>query len=142
MLVKDIMTTGVITVTPETSLKEVGMILKEKRISGLPVVDHEHRVVGIITLTDMLRILDQIHHWQAVEARVPQIHMSQMYEKEKTESKVKNIMTQPVFTLDENSPFEELIYLMFDKKIHTIPVTREGKLVGVVGKRDLIYSSF
>ena len=75
-MVKDIMTTEVVTISPETSLKEVGEILREKRVSGLPVVDKDGSVVGIITLTDMLRILDQIYHWREIERRVPEIKPS------------------------------------------------------------------
>ena len=52
MLVKDIMTRNVITVSPDTPLKEVGRILKEKRISGIPVVDGSGNIVGIVTVTD------------------------------------------------------------------------------------------
>ena len=141
-MVKDIMTTDVITISPETSLKEVGTILKEKRISGLPVVDSDGTVVGIVTMTDLLRVLDQIYHWREIERRVPEIKLSTMFEKEKTEAKVKNIMTKEVLALDENEPVESVMRMMFNRKVHTLPVTRNGKLVGVVGKRDLICSCF
>ncbi|HTY44383.1 MAG TPA: CBS domain-containing protein [Patescibacteria group bacterium] len=141
-MLKDIMTTDVITISPETSLKEVGAILKRDRVSGLPVVDKDGAVVGVITLTDMLRILDQIYHWKEIERRVPEIKLSDMFEKEKAEAKVKSIMTKEVLVLDESSPIDEVMRLMFDRKVHTIPVTRNGKLVGVVGKRDLISACF
>jgi CBS domain-containing protein len=136
------MTTDVITISPETTLKEVGEILKRNRVSGLPVVDKDGAVVGVITLTDMLRILDQIYHWKEIERRVPEIKLSDMFEKEKAEAKVKSIMTKEVLVLDESAPIEEVMRLMFDRKVHTIPVTRNGKLIGVIGKRDLISACF
>jgi len=70
MLVKEIMTREVITVSPDDSLKNVGEILKEKRISGLPVVKDE-KIVGIITLTDMLKVLERIYKWKELEKREP-----------------------------------------------------------------------
>jgi signal-transduction protein with cAMP-binding, CBS, and nucleotidyltransferase domain len=65
-----------------------------------------------------------------------------MFEKEKAEAKVKSIMTKEVLVLDESAPIEEVMRLMFDRKVHTIPVTRNGKLIGVIGKRDLISACF
>ena len=55
MNVKDVMTSDVVTVRPETSLKDVAAILTERRISGLPVVDEEGRLVGIVTRADLVR---------------------------------------------------------------------------------------
>ena len=92
MLIKDIMMTEVITVTPDDSLGVVGKILKEKRVSGVPVCDSEMHVVGIITLTDMLRILDQIFHWKEMEKKVPDLKLSNMFEKEKLNAKVKDVI--------------------------------------------------
>lgn len=141
-MVKDIMTTDVITISPEASLKDVGDILKSKRVSGLPVVDENGNIVGIITLTDMLRVLDQIYHWKEIERRVKDLKLSEMFEKEKLDAKVKNIMAKEVLVLDENEPVEGVMRLMFNRKVHTIPITRNGKLVGIVGKRDLISACF
>jgi predicted transcriptional regulator len=143
MKIKDIMTTEVITVHPETTLSEVGKILKEKRVSGVPVTDHENNVVGIITLTDMLRILDHIYQWREIEMQVPELKLSAMFEKEKTQAKVQDVMTKDVLTLDEGSSLDDIMRLMFTRKVHTIPVVARGnKLVGIVGKRDLVYACF
>lgn len=143
MLIKEIMTRDVITVTPENCLKDVGQILKQRRISGLPVVDRENKVIGIITLTDMLRILDTIYHWREVERKFQDLKFSEMFEKEKEDSKVRDIMTKEVFTLEEDKTIDRVMEMMFRKGVHTIPITdREGRLVGVVGKRDLVYACF
>lgn len=142
MLVKNIMTSNVITITPESSIKEVGRILKEKRISGLPVVDNDGELVGIITLTDMFKILGQIYHWRKIETKAPELKISEMFEKEKEEAKVSIYMTKAVFTVEEDEPIEAVMDLMFERNVHTIPVTKKGKIVGVVGRRDLMYSCF
>ena len=142
MLVTEIMTKDVITVSPDASLKDVGELLKEKRISGVPVIDAKGNIVGIVTLTDMLRVLDQIYKWQEMERRVPGLKLSEMFAKEKSEAKVRNVMTKTVYTLDENQTIEDVMRMMFDKKVHTIPITKDGKLLGIVGKRDLISACF
>ena len=142
MLIKDIMTKSVITISPDTSLKEVGEIFKEKRISGIPVVDNTGNLLGIVTLTDMLRILDQIYVWKELEKIVTGLKLSDMRNEEKSKAKAKDIMTKQIITIGEDATIDDLIKVMFTKKIHTIPVTSDGKLVGIVGKRDLIFACF
>ena len=142
MQVKEIMTKDVITVSPDASLKEAGEIFKEKRISGAPVVDGAGNILGIITLTDLLRILDQIYKWREIERKVSGLKLSEMFEKEKLEAKVVNIMTKDVFTISEDKTIDDVMRIMFGKGVHTIPVTKDGKLVGIIGKRDLVSACF
>jgi len=142
MFVKEIMTKEVITVSPDASLKEIGEILKEKRISGIPVVDENGNVVGIVTLTDLLRILDQIYKWKEMEKRVAGLKLSEMREEEKSKAKVRDIMTKDVFTISEDGTIDDVMRMMFGKGIHTIPVIKDGKLVGIMGKRDLVDACF
>lgn len=142
MLVKKIMSKRVITVSPESSLKEVGEILKEKRISGLPVVDSGGGIVGIITLTDMLNILNRLYKWKELEKAESGLKLSNLFEKEKREAKVRDFMSKNVFVLSENDTIEVVMELMFNKGVHTLPVADKGKIVGVVGRRDLIRACF
>ena len=142
MLVKDIMTRNVITVSPDTPLKEVGRILKEKRISGIPVVDGSGNIVGIVTVTDILRMLKEIYQWQELEKGVSGLNISDLVGKEELHKKVNQIMTKNVYTLDEDKNISEVMRLMFTKQIHTIPITKDGKLAGIIGKRDLVFASF
>lgn len=142
MLVKEIMSKRVITVSPESSLKEVGEILKEKRISGLPVVDSGGSIVGIITLTDMLNILNRLYKWKELDKAESGLKLSNLFEKEKRGAKVRDFMTKNVFVLSENDTIEEVMELMFNKSVHTLPVADKGKIVGVVGRRDLIRACF
>jgi CBS domain-containing protein len=142
MLLKEIMTKNVITVTPDTSLREVGKILKEKRISGIPVVDESGNLAGIITITDILRILKEIYQWQRIEKSATGLKISDLIEKESLNKKVKDVMTKNIFTLDANKSIDDLMYIVFTKNIHTIPVMENDKLVGIIGKRDLVGSCF
>src|SRR3989338_6943461 len=118
MFIRDMMTKNVITVTPNTSLKEVGRILKEKRISGVPVVDSTERIVGIITVTDILRLLEEIYQWQVLEGKITGLHVSELVGKERLNAKAASVMKKDVFTLNENSTLNDLMRLMFTKKIY------------------------
>ena len=142
MLVKDIMTKNVYTVLPQDSLKKASDILKEKKISGIPVVDENGVVVGIITITDLLKILGQIYEWKELEKKESEVDLSHTYEEQKEKGKVEDIMTKEVVTLEEDDTIDDVMSLMFERKIHTIPIIKEGKLIGVVGKRDLIHACF
>jgi len=142
MYIKEIMTRDVITISPDASLKEVGELFKTKRISGTPVVDCEGNIVGIITLTDLLRILDQIYGWKEMEKKDAGLKCSKIYEEEKKEAKVKNIMTKHVLTIAEDETIDEVMKLMFERGVHSLPVVKDGRLVGIVGKRDLVNACF
>lgn len=142
MLVKEIMTKDVITVSPDTPLKDVCRILKEKRISGIPVVENKDNVIGIVTITDILKIIQEIYQWQEMEKSAYGLHISDLVGKERLNAKAKDVMTKNVHTLDENKDIHDLLRLVFNKKIHTIPIVKDDKLVGIIGKRDLAYIIF
>lgn len=142
MLIKDIMTKDVITVSPDASLKEIGSIFREKRINGIPVVDRESNVIGIVTVDDILRVFEEILQWQQMERKSTGLNLSDLVGKERLNTRAGSIMTKSVFTLDENKRVEDVMQLMFSKKIHTIPITRDNKLVGIIGKHDLVSSCF
>jgi len=142
MLISEIMTKDVVTISPDASLKELGSVFKEKRISGIPVVGEYGNIVGIVTLTDMLRILSRIYEWGELRERTAGLNLSKKRQEEKLKSKVRDVMTKEVFTVAKNETVEYVVGVMLTKNIHTFPVIEEGKLIGVVGKRDLIYACF
>jgi len=142
MLIKELMTRDVITVSPDATLKEVGKIFKEKRISGVPVVDDIGNIVGIITVTDILTIIRQIFQWQEVQRRTEGLNISEFVGTEWLNKKVSQVMKGNVYTLDEDKNIHEVMELMFKHEIHTIPIMKDDKLVGIIGKRDLVFASF
>ena len=142
MLLREIMTKDVVTVTPDMPLREVGKLLKDKRISGIPVVDEKGMPVGVITVTDILKIVKEIYQWQQIEKKATGLKISDLVEKESLNKKVSDVMTKKVFTLDADKDVNDLMNLVFTKNIHTIPIMENGKLVGVIGKRDLVYRCF
>lgn len=142
MLIKEIMTKGVIGILPDTSLDKVGNIIKEKRISGLPVVDENFNILGIVTITDMLKVLGQVYRQRIKKKENPDLKIGDIHEEEGLKAKVGDIMSKNVFTLEEDGTIDDVMGVMFDKNVHTIPITKNGKLVGIVGKRDLIHTCF
>ena len=142
MYIREIMTKDVITVYPDSFLSEVGRLLKEKRISGLPVVNLTGELVGVITMSDILRILKEVYQWQELQKKVTGLPVSSKLGKESLNTKVNSVMTRDVITLEENDTLNDAIRLMFSKNIHTIPIVRDKKLVGIIGKRDVVFSCF
>ena len=144
MLLRDIMTRDIICISDEATLKEAGEVFKKNRISGLPVVNGNGEIIGVVTITDMLKILGKIYGLKESEKKSHAVIMlSDMYEGEKQKAKVKDLMTREVYVLKEDSSIEEVMKLMFQNKVHTIPITDlEGHIVGIIGRRDLVGACF
>jgi CBS domain-containing protein len=139
----DIMTTEVITVKRNTSLKELAKILYEKHINGVPVVDDEGSLIGIICESDLIRKDKKLHIPTVVTIFDAVLYLENPKKMEKeiqriNATTVEDLYTKDVVTVDEKTPIDEIATLMTHKKIYTIPVMDGGQLVGVIGKADLI----
>lgn len=111
MKVKYIMTRDVIVGRPDMSVEEARDLMLEHHISGLPIVDEKAQVVGIFSQTDAL----------TKEGRY-----------------VKDLMTAPAITLEETALIKEAAALMAAKDINRIPVLRQGQLVGMISRADIV----
>jgi len=138
MKVKDIMAKDIITVTPETTLKELAGIIKKKKIHGVPVLDQNGELVGIMTVSDMLGILKGLVYWGELEKIKPGLGIKDALMKEKENAVVGQNMSKAVRTIKEDDSVEKVLELMCKHNVHTIPVVKEGKIVGVVGASDII----
>ena len=139
----DIMTTEVITVKRNTSLKELAKILYEKHINGVPVVDDEGLLIGIICESDLIRKDRKLHIPTVVTIFDAVLYLENPKKMEKeiqriNATTVEDLYTKEVVTVDEKTPIDEIATLMTHKKIYTIPVMDGDQLVGVIGKADLI----
>jgi CBS domain-containing protein len=140
---RDIMTTEVLTVSPETSISQLSKILENRKIGGLPVVDKGGRLVGVITQTDLvdrardlelppaINILD-FHFYLQIPS-----HLLQRVEK-MLGTTVGDCMTPNPVTVTPDTPVGKIAALMAKQKVHTIPVLEGAKLVGIIGKMDLV----
>ena len=145
--VKDIMTREVITATPDTEVFKAARLLLEKRINGLPVVDDAGKVVGILCQSDLVAQQKKIplpSLYTLLEGFVPLTSMKRIdKEVEKIAAvKVRQAMTPDPVTVGPETAIEEVAALMADKKFHTLPVIENDRLVGVVGKEDVLRTLF
>ncbi|MCG6878723.1 MAG: CBS domain-containing protein [Deltaproteobacteria bacterium] len=139
----DIMTTEVITVKKETPLKELAEILYKNRINGVPVVDDEGLLIGIICESDLVRKDKKLHIPTVVALfdAVFYLESSKNMEKEIKQinaTTVEELFSRKVVTVDEKTPIDEIATIMTQKKIYTIPVMDGNRMVGVIGKGDVI----
>ena len=139
----DIMTTTVITVKKETPLTELAEILTKNHINGVPVVDEKGLLIGIICESDLIRKDKKLHIPTVVALfdAVFYLESSKKIEKEIqliTATTVEELFTRKVVTVDEKTPIDEIATIMTEQKISTIPVMDGDRLVGIVGKNDVI----
>ena len=141
--VSEIMTTEVITVGPETKVTEATKILLDRRINGLPVVDADNTLMGIICQSD---IIVQQKKWPVptvftlLDGIIPLNSISHLEKevKKMSATTVEDAMTKDPTTTSLDAEIEEVAELMVNKNYHTIPVVEDGKLVGIVGKEDIL----
>ncbi|MGE4440484.1 MAG: CBS domain-containing protein [Desulfomicrobium sp.] len=140
---QDIMTTEVITISPEADITEAAKILLEKGVNGLPVVDDAGHLVGILCQSDLVRMQKNLpipSLFTLLDGFVP-LSSSALLEAEVKRiaaSKVSDAMSTKVVTIAADMTIDEIAALMVDKKFHTLPVTDKTRLLGIVGKKDVI----
>ncbi|BCX17130.1 MAG: histidine kinase [Geminicoccaceae bacterium] len=141
MQVRDVMTTKVITVRPDTPVTEIARLLVENRISGVPVVDEENRVLGIVSEGDLIRRLEDTddgrrRSWWLELLASPERRAEEYV---KAHGRLaRDIMTDLVTVIDEGATLAEVARLLEEKHVKRLPVVRDGKLVGIVSRADLL----
>jgi CBS domain-containing protein len=138
------MTKDVITVRPGTTVEELARILMKHQISGAPVIDEQGNLRGIATENDLISKNSRLHIptiLRLFDAYIP-LGTSKLEKEIKriAASTVDEICTKEVITVDEDASVEYIATVMTEKKIHLLPVLREGRLIGIIGKKDLIKS--
>lgn len=137
MKVKDVMVTEVTTVAPETSLKDVATILAERGISGLPVVDGGGAVVGVVSEADIL--LKQTAPEPRRGGVLGWLLGSPAPEDAKLDARTAgDAMTSPAVTVEPDRPVARAAALMVEKGVNRLPVVRDGELVGIVTRADVV----
>ncbi len=140
MRAADVMGRGVITVHPETSVSEAVKLLIEHDISALPVVDDEANLVGLISEADLIRRAElgtEKHRPWWTEAVTGAAALAEDFAKAHGQ-KVGDLMTAKVVTVSEDASLASIASLLERHRIKRVPVTRDGKVVGVVSRANLI----
>lgn len=142
MQAKDIMTRDVISVRENADVKKIVSLLLKHRISAVPVVDEENHVIGVVSEGDLLykkklpTSLDWVQDYSGYYYTRPE---QLLEEHRKTEgSTAKEMMTPVPVCVDEETEVSEIARLMLKRGIKRVFVVREGKLVGVVSRGDIL----
>jgi CBS domain-containing protein len=122
--VREVMTKGVVSVSADSPIGEAARLLDTYHISGLPVVDRDGQLVGVVSQTDLLRARVIDHLWNAMPGLA-----------------VRHLMTAPAVTAREGMPLDEAASLMEERQIHRLVVVGEdGRTpIGVLSVSDLVH---
>lgn len=140
MLARDIMTTDVCTLTPATSVLEAAKLFVGRRISGAPVLDATGAVIGIVSEGDLMRRAEigterEWSGWREFLAGKSTVAHEFI---RSHATKVGDIMTAPVWTAAEDMPLADIAEIFEKRNIRRVPVVRDGKMVGIVSRADLV----
>jgi CBS domain-containing protein len=141
------MVRDVVTVAPGATLRTAALLLSHKRISGMPVVDKDGRVVGVLSEKDIVRVLQQ-HGGLVLPGGLFDLLLEPSEARQKDmlvrchrvmdETEVKAAMTTPAQTVLPTTPTVEAIRRMLSSHINRLPVVENGRLVGIVTRRDAL----
>jgi CBS domain-containing protein len=136
----DVMTTNVITVKPDMSVREAAALLVERHISGAPVVDADGSLVGIISEGDLLRRVE-IGTEQTRRGRWLDFFATRAdadaYVKSHA-NRVEDVMTHDVICVSEEESLSKIATIMETRGVKRVPVLRDGKVVGIVSRSNLL----
>ena len=139
---RDIMTKELIIVSPETEITKAAKILLEKGINGIPVVD-SGKLVGILCQSDLIAQQKKLpipSVFTLLDGFIP-LRSAKHFEKafkKIAATTVADSMTPNPVTVQPDTSIEEIATLMVDKNLHTLPVVEGKKLIGIVGKEDVL----
>jgi CBS domain-containing protein len=143
MRAMDVMTTDVITVDPDTTVQALATLLAERGISGAPVVDASGRLVGVVSEGDLL------HRTEVGAARRHRVRRrswwlddyasanAREYIKDHGRT-VRDVMTRDVVTVTEDTELADVAALLEAKRIKRVPVIRDGKVVGIISRANIV----
>ena len=144
MLAKEVMKTGVIALSPETTIKEIARLMVKHDISGFPVVDGENRLLGAVSELDLMYKgvkLDEPSVWDLCVWSA--LGSKEIYSYKDSFRKFRSktageIMNAPAVSVDENDDVSKVGNLMFSHRIKRVFVTRDGKLTGVISRSAFV----
>ena len=148
MRAMDVMTTNVITVGPDTSVQAVAALLAERGISGVPVVDSANRLVGILSEGDLLHRVEtgtesppdrrsgRRRSWW-LDTIGSDEELARDYVKSHGRT-AKDVMTRDVISVSDTTELADIATMLETKRIKRVPVLRDGKLVGIVSRANLV----
>lgn len=146
---KDVMNPNVLSVPDDWTIEELAQFLIDKAITGAPVADESGKLIGVVSLTDIvqhdslaeMRVRANephdyyLHGW---EDRLSPEEISSFHVEEKPLVTVREIMTPFVFKVDEQTPIQEVADTMIGGRVHRLMVTHNERVVGIITTMDLL----
>jgi len=114
---KDVMSTEIMTIREDTKMKDIIRLLVQHRITGLPVVSEDNRLLGMVTEKDILKIL---------------------YKRQPNVKSAADLMTSNIASFDENDNLMEIFKALVENNYRRVPILSEGKLAGIISRADII----
>jgi len=142
MLVKDIMSKSVITVGIEDEVADIARKLVKNHIKGVPVLEANGQVAGMITEADLILQNATLHlptFIRILDGIIPLGSQSSEEELRRIYGvKARDIMSHPVISVEPEMPVEDLASFMWDKKVNPVPVLENDQLIGIVSRADIV----
>ena len=140
MRARDVMVRAVVTTTSDATVEELARLMINLRISGVPVLDRDGLLAGMVSEGDLLRRVEtgtERHRPRWSEPFSSNSERAADYIKSHAR-RVEDIMTREVFTVDETATLGEVADLLEAKKIKRVPVVHDRKIVGIISRADLL----
>jgi CBS-domain-containing membrane protein len=140
MRARDVMVRAVVTASPDTTVEELARLMINLRISGVPIMDKDGRLVGMVTEGDLLRRVEtgtEPHRARWSEPFSSNSRLAAEYIKSHAK-RVADIMTREVCSVEESATLGEIADLLETKHFKRVPVVHDGKIVGIVSRADLL----
>lgn len=140
MQARDIMTTGALTVTAQSSIADAAHLMLEHRISGLPVVDQGGALIGIVTERDLVcrpEISTAPRHERWIQLWLTPDELAEEYVRSRGRT-VGEVMTRQVVGITPDTPLDKVVALMIRDGVKRLPVVQDGKVIGIVSRADLL----
>jgi len=143
MIARDVMTRAVVSVTPDVPVRQIARLLLNKGISAVPVIDSNGVPVGMVSEGDLIGRDEAAREarrdwWLALLAEGETLSSEFLRYLRSPESVAHEIMSTPVVTVDEKAELGEIARLLAAHRIKRVPVVRNGRVVGVLSRADLL----
>ena len=140
MNARDVMVRDVITIAPRDSVAQAARLIAQNDVSALPVIDDHGRLVGIISEGDLMNreeIGTEIHHPWWIEAVTPGATLAAEFARSHGK-RIEEVMSENVITATEDTSLADIAALLERNRIKRVPILRDGELVGIVSRSNLV----
>ena len=140
---RDIMTRNVVTVKKDQPISDLSKLFIENHFNGVPVLDDAGKVIGVVTQSNLIEQNKNLHIPTVIALfdAVLFLESEKKFEsdvKKLTGSKIEDIYHKKPITVSPDTDLSEITTIMAEKDVHTLPVLEDDKLVGIIGKKDVL----